>query len=187
MTTTNTHSLSWRPLIRKVTAAGADLSALDAWGRTPLCLLIHRYSVFMPERKPQWGLLHLLKSWLEDIFDAGIDLLQYGALESEAVQKRRNEEPAPECACSKYSGSRFGPRQCTHTNKCRSQTNLISLHYGTRPGDWIFWLSEQTDEFAGGFWSMIEDLLEFEAEELPMVFTMPGSWNEAEDNSSDEE
>ena len=92
---------------------------------------------------------------------------------------------------------------------CRSRTRLINLQYGTRPGDWIFWLSEPTDEFAGDFWSMIEDWilwlsepsdeftgefrsmiedpLENEAEECPMVFQMPGSWNEAEDSSSDEE
>jgi hypothetical protein len=63
---------------------------------------------------------------------------------------------------------------------------LINLHYGARPGDWIFWLSEQTDEYAGDFWSMIEDPLELDEEDRPMVLKMPGSWNYAEDSSSDE-
>jgi hypothetical protein len=185
---TKSHSLSWRPLIRKVTAAGADVNALDAWGRTPLCILIHRYSAFRLdlEIKYEWGLPHLLKCWLEDLFDVGIDLLQYGALESLAVQKRRDQEPPPDCACFTYLDSSLGPKECTHENLCRSPARLINLQYGTRPGDWIFWLSEQTDEFAGDFWSMVESPLESEAEECPMLFKMPGSWDEAEDSGSDD-
>jgi len=183
MTTTKTNSISWRPLIRKVIAAGADLNALDVWARTPLCSLIPRYSVFGPEH------VHLLKCWLEDLLYAGIDLVQYGALESMALQKRwpMNQEPTLDCACSRYNSSCSWPRTCIRTNKCRSPTRLINLHYGPRPEDWIFWLSEPTDEFTGEFWSMIEDPSENEAEECLMEFQMPGSWNEAEGSSSDEE
>jgi hypothetical protein len=189
VTVTKTNSLSWRRLFRKVVAAGADLNTLDAWGRTPLCLLIHRFPAFPLglEYKHQWDLLHLLKFWLEDLFDVGIDLLQYGALESLAVQKRRDQEPTPECACFDYYGSGWEPEECERRNECYSPTRLINLHYGTRPEDWMFWLSEPADEFAGDFWSTIEYPLELDEEDRPMVFKMPGSWNDAEDSSSDEE
>jgi hypothetical protein len=189
VTVTKTYSLSWRRLICKVVAAGADLNALDAWGRTPLCTLIHRYSIFFRRHlfNRRLGQLHILGCWLQDLFDVGIDLLQYGALESLAVQKRRDQEPTLECACSIYYGSGLKPEECERSNECCSPTRLINLHYGTRPEDWIFWLSEKTDEFVGDFWSMIEEPVEFEAEDCPMVLKMPGSWNEAEDSSSDEE
>ncbi len=123
------------------------------------------------------------------MFDVGIDLIHYGALESLAVQERRSidQERIPECACSIYYDSHSWPRECKRTNECRSPIRLINLHYGAQPEDWSFWLSEQTDEFAGDFWSMIENPLKFDGENRPLVSKMPGSWNEAEGNCSDEE
>jgi len=64
---------------------------------------------------------------------------------------------------------------------------MINFRYGTRPADWIFWLSEPTDQFAGDFWSLIEDQIKLEAEQFPTALSMPGSWNNAEDTIFEKE
>jgi len=71
LTPTRTTRLAWKSLIGKVAAAGADLNASDALGRTPLCTLIHMCPVFLRMSLPD-----LVKFWLEELFAMGIDLLE---------------------------------------------------------------------------------------------------------------
>jgi hypothetical protein len=104
-----------------------------------------------------------MRMWLQVLYEAGINLPEYGRNEAELLQSHRTSRSFP----------RFHHRRHGKELSCR----LIKFEYGSLPSDWYFWMSEPSDKFAGDFWSMIEN----------PPRNMPGAWVEesSEEDSSE--
>jgi hypothetical protein len=92
-----------------------------------------------------------LKWWIQTLYEANIDLMDYGVKEKAVWDKI---DVARECIYN-ISRSLFWRR-------------FIGFSYGPSPKDLVFWGNEPWTEFAGEFWLMLE-----RKEEV-----MPGTWIE---------
>jgi hypothetical protein len=92
-----------------------------------------------------------LKWWIQTLYEANIDLMDYGVKEKAVWDKI---DVARECIYN-ISRSQFWRR-------------FIGFSYGPSPKDWVFWGNEPWTEFAGEFWLMLE-----RKEEV-----IPGTWIE---------
>lgn len=99
--------------------------------------------------------------WLEDLQTTGIDLCEFGKKEKSFRQDYTYRKE-------------FGimlPYNGEHRHDWLGAIRLINFEYGDTTARWKFWWSEMTDEFAGEFWSLVED------EDDELVFPrIPGSW-----------
>lgn len=68
------HHHPWRMLFRDAVLAGADVHAIDIYGRTPLCTLLRQGFDVIGARR----LTNLVNVWLIELLVAGINLQEYG-------------------------------------------------------------------------------------------------------------
>jgi hypothetical protein len=165
----NDHNHAGRQLIREIITAGADLRAISLKRQTPLCELVRDFTdAYSPKVFFFETLQNLLYNWLHDLQVARVDLERYGSVEK-ALHVGGLVET--NFSFSKYSAYR-GAFQLFFT-------------YGSRPGNWTFRFSKQTDLFAAEFWAMIKRSTEPEHsdddqldEELDQStnYHIPGSW-----------
>lgn len=149
----------WAEFMGKLLIMDAsNISKPDSSGLTPLMGLVRfwfwfSYTLKLLRIQVNPSLLQVvLRLWLGELRNIGIDLEKYAAKEMHSVD--------------------FGQRDFNwggRDDSLHGRVRLIKMECGPCPEDWHFWLSEPTDEFAGDFWTMTEDQEEFRP-------TVPGSW-----------
>ena len=152
----------WSALLRDVLSAGSLLHAVDYSGSTPLCVLLSQFA-HLPEKTKYWNhdvkmiqyLSCTLYTWIYDLNASGIDLQQYGELETALGLKDK---------VNLIRRLDFG----------EEKFYIIGFSYGPTVEDWKFWFSEPTDYLAGKFWAMIEKSPSYS----DSYCTIPGSWPE---------
>lgn len=88
---------------------------------------------------------------------AGVDLLEFGNEEVSLLAKGLVDQ---DMLCPVYDDKDDVFRDTT--------IRLIGISYGPKPEDWHCWLSDFTDEYAGGFWEMVEN--------AEPQLRVPGAW-----------
>ncbi|KAI1414985.1 hypothetical protein F5Y13DRAFT_196988 [Hypoxylon sp. FL1857] len=94
----------------------------------------------------------VLRTWLNALEHAGVDLNAYGQCEHKLLAEND-----------------FLHRFKTTYHSSRNPslpTYLVGFEFGPRPEDWVLYWHEPTDEFAGDFWKLIDD----------SPLRIPGSW-----------
>lgn len=160
-------NLGLRALTRELIAGGADLHAIYSravYQRNPSRVIGEDIKIglrYTPLLCIFWGELtghyfqvresftshHHIKLWLEDLELCGIDLCEYGRKEKDLFDQSRVSREF-----ITYDGHTF---------------HLVNFTFGASPSDWQFYFLEPTDEFAGDFWSLVEE---------PEEKVMPGMW-----------
>ena len=104
--------------------------------------------------------------WLDLLYEAGIDLTDYGRTEKQLRWEGRTASQR------KFSGWR---RRIPHLYHFYwlGKNITISFKYGPKPSDWQFWLIEQMDESFAEFWDMVDH----------PERAIPGAWDERFDDS----
>lgn len=136
----------WSALLRDVLSA-VPLRALhdtENEGKTPLCVLLTWFHS-LPKQARHWNkdakmiqhLNCLLYTWIYDLKGSGIDLQEYGKMETAL----RFEDKVNASCRSSYRGGKF---------------HLLGFSYGPEVEDWKFWFSEPTDYLAGRLWARVE-------------------------------
>jgi hypothetical protein len=149
----------WMALVRQLIVAGADIHAITDASETPfISALMASYdrsrspwtctAMAAAKRAPQ-----MLRSWVEALHHARVDLELYGEKETELQLS------------GAVSKDVFGHR---YSGPGHQSWRIIGFSYGARPNDWKLWVSESTDEFAGQFWDMIDH----------PERKIPGAWND---------
>lgn len=167
--------LGLRPLICKIILAGFWTQRSNSSGPSPLAEIICKLPPGFRHHSPlgdfSW-VKRLTTDWLEILFNCGVDLGQYGIWETMYFQSQGFKPDH-----SPFEGD---------DTKCYVQWNAswhfrwIAFTFGPRVEDWNFWYSEPTDEFAGDFWQMIEEVgcWESDDEESDSDLTIPGAWSD---------
>ncbi|KAI0444950.1 hypothetical protein F4803DRAFT_208952 [Xylaria telfairii] len=125
-------------------------------------LLFHALNFTAHRRSAQWWECHFLgtlRVWLRTLKKEGVDLVCYGRRELEILREEDTYRDW-EVAVS------YPRRQTKPYLYYGASFRLISFDYGPSPEDWVVYLSEPTDLFAGEFWRMIDN---------PQR-NIPGSW-----------
>jgi hypothetical protein len=154
----------WRVFAKVLIIAGAEISAVDSCGYSPFGDLLDYFAQhpFEPE-----GPEEVLKAWLSDLKEAGVDLQQYGQTEFALHQ-----------ALTKHSKYHYWPKDMTFT--C-----------GPEVRDWYFRVLWPVNKFAAEFWKMVEKETHESSHQEAHDDThgIPGSWQDSggESNSEDEE
>ncbi len=160
--------LGWRLLLKEIITAGADLHIISQDGKSPLLSLLggtfSNYCRHGSELIPV-----ILKMWLDDLRDLGVDILKYGMIE------RRPLERGVLNRTLRYEDCQLGPHYTWREYWPKNPSwRLINFTYGANPKDWYVWGSDIWDGLAGEFWTMVENTGR----------QIPGTWVE---NSEDEE
>jgi hypothetical protein len=156
-------SLLYRHFVRKLVSAGASLQSVDSDGHTLLTGMIYSFLEDLTTALPwNWNTGRTLKTlnetlggWLFCLLECGVDLQAYGAWETISSQNKDFRH----CWCYSRLGDTDDEDNFPAFPLDYSaifDIRLISISYGSRPEDWIFWFSEPSDPFAGDFWAMIE-------------------------------
>lgn len=103
-----------------------------------------------------------MQMWLNILEECGVDLLEYGRQE---MQRLMDQDIGWEFRISRDV---WHERPFMRTQNGEFEVRLISLEYGSQPGDWKLWWSEPTDGLVGDFWREIE----------PESLRIPGSWDQ---------
>jgi hypothetical protein len=105
-------------------------------------------------------------SWIELLYEAGIDLSEYGRKEKEL---HRDGQVKP------HFWSTRGGRGYFRYGELRVMFKHFSIifKYGPKPSDWQFWLIEEMDNWFLEFWDMLDH----------PERAMPGAWDERFDGS----
>ncbi|TGO48427.1 hypothetical protein BCON_0240g00060 [Botryotinia convoluta] len=140
----------WEELLRELIAAQIPLHET---GHRRLTLLqrILSDSVF------QTGINHSERQifdWAKILQASGIDLEQYGNKKRSIFQR--------------VDTWNFGGSEKSVITYELGLSSLVGFNYDSCVEDWNFWFSEPTDQFAGDFWSLIED--------PPLMNFVPGAW-----------
>ncbi|KAM0319172.1 hypothetical protein ACHAO8_001316 [Botrytis cinerea] len=140
--------------VKKMMSAGMSLHTLSEYGQT--ILQIH----FWKFRYNDERMLNDFKLWLEFVANLGIDLNAYGEIESSLYKKRRMAHDFGFCIYWEPESIYW------------ELENILGFKYGPCVEDWGLWLIEQTDEYAGDFWYLIENPLQADLANL----SIPGKW-----------
>jgi hypothetical protein len=155
----------WRVFAKVLIVAGAEISAVDNCGYSPFqCLLDYfAHRPFEPE-----GPEEVLKAWLSDLKEAGVDLQQYGQTEFALHQALVKD--------SVY---------------CDYLAKDVTFTYGPEVKDWYFRVLWPVNKWAAQFWKMVEKETHESSHEETQDDThgIPGSWQDSggESNGEDEE
>ncbi|PMD40219.1 hypothetical protein L207DRAFT_458702 [Hyaloscypha variabilis F] len=160
---------SWRLLLKEIITAGADLHIISQDGKSPLLSLLggifSNYCIYGSRLIPA-----ILKMWLDDLRDSGVDILKYGMIE------RRLLERGVLNRTLRYEDCQLGYYHTRFVYPRHPSWRLINFTYGANPEDWFVWGSDIWDGIAGEFWTMVENTGR----------QMPGAWVEnSEDEDSD--
>jgi hypothetical protein len=161
--TSNVHSLLYQHFICKLISAGASLQSIDSDGHTLLTGMIYGFLNWNFTFPSNWNVGRTLKAlnktlgdWLFSLLECGVDLQVYGAWETISSQNKDFRHSwLWECSRGNTGDEKSGTYQPFRYSADFNIT-LISITYGPRPEDWIFWFSEPSDPFAGDFWAMVE-------------------------------
>jgi hypothetical protein len=167
-----------RPKIRKI-YSGNPLSAIfSSFGilnqlslLARICYRGERGEFFLPVSVVT-DLLVPVMMWLNLLYDAGIDLIDYGRKEQRVRQEGRTSSQ-----CWFYIWQRaiirtWGSAPRGYHLADIEKTFLIRFKYGPKPSDWQFWLIEQMDNSLAEFWDMVDH----------SERAMPGAWDESFDD-----
>jgi hypothetical protein len=150
----------WRTLTRELIMAGEYVSTLSQkTSMSPLGELMNRNGLRFAD------IWKAVKTWLQDLKDAGVDLEEYGE-EEMSLSKSYSDKPPP--IYDIYKGG----------------TLMRFASYGPAVEDWIFYASEPTDRFAGIFWKLVEKQTRFGVNsraELDFSGTNTPDWSDASD------
>jgi hypothetical protein len=132
----------WRTFTRELIMAGGHVSTLDNMtGMSPLGELMNGNDIGFPDT------FKALETWLQDLKDAGVDLEEYG------------EE---EMSLSKSYSTRLERKWLyDFENDYNVGTLMRFMSYGPAVEDWVFYVLEPTDCFAGIFWKLVEKQTRF--------------------------
>ncbi|KAF6827915.1 hypothetical protein CPLU01_08841 [Colletotrichum plurivorum] len=163
-----------------------DWFHVPVWTGTPLLSLLGgalcRLSPEVPVKRWDRIFQAVLRRWLGDLQNAGVDLLEYsrrevlvqrflspkvkGAFDSEAITRSRCVLRHELQEASKESWMKHVDVSFERGDKYWAPIRIIALEYGACPEDWrIRWVVE-SEAFAGQFWRAVE---------APTA-VMPGSW-----------
>ncbi len=115
--TTNYRFIEWRLFIKEIIPKGLELHSISDQGRTPFLDLFAGHVKFYYSKGLDLPFHSLLKTWLEDLEECGIDLDEYGRKESELKQQ------------GLVSWSFYD-------SWSDSEWLLLDMSYGAFPGDW---------------------------------------------------
>jgi hypothetical protein len=142
--------------------AGAEISEVDSRGYSPFLDLLYYFAShpFDPERPEE-----VLKAWLSDLKEAGVDLQQYGQIEFALRQ-----------TLPKDLRYHYLPKDVTFT-------------YGPEVKDWHFRIIWPVNKFAAQFWKMVEKETHESSNEETQddMHGIPGSWQDSDGESSSED
>ncbi|KAI8951744.1 hypothetical protein F4801DRAFT_601094 [Xylaria longipes] len=116
-------------------------------------LLFHLLNFTTHRRSDQWWDRHFLgelKVWLRTLKQEGVDLVHYGRRELEILQE---EETYRDWDVAVSYPRRQGELYLYY----KAPFRLIGFTYGPNPEDWVIYLSQPTDLFAGEFFGMINN------------------------------
>ncbi|KAH8820779.1 hypothetical protein F5884DRAFT_827109 [Xylogone sp. PMI_703] len=126
----------WRKLLADAIKAGADSCSISTrWMTSKECpgssLLLEFISCYTRDhgrtRVYQYNFTQIVRLWVAELANAGVDLLSYGE-RTKIFKSRRRYLPY----------------------------HLTGLIYGPTPDDWQVWASNPLDELAGEFWNLVE-------------------------------
>ena len=109
------------------------------------------------------GVLIPVMMWLELLYEAGIDLSEYGRREQELYREGRAVS-----SCWFMVWSRALRRTEFGCWGDFEKKLSIRFKYGPKPSDWQFWLIEQMDNSFAEFWDMVDH----------PERAMPGAWDD---------
>ncbi|KAN0109982.1 ankyrin [Hyaloscypha variabilis] len=168
-----------RRLSCKLVSAGASVQSVNNEGHTLLTRMIYGFcktaswetkdttdgfKIACRKPKEMFKIVNkLTKDWLFALLESGVDLHEYGAWESRSLQKKNFRLYSRIYESHEDRGDNEEDEEDENTVPNRQvrwytifHIRLINIEYGPDPKDWIFWLSEPSDPFAGDFWAMIE-------------------------------
>jgi hypothetical protein len=117
-----------------------------------------------PTRSQTWG------TELSLLYEAGIDLIDYGRGEQELV---RSGQTTSRCWLPiRRRAFLLTYQSLDYYEKQVGKDFSISFKYGSKPSDWQFWFIEQMNNSFAEFWDMVDH----------PERAMPGSWDEWSDD-----
>lgn len=133
------------------------LASLDYFRMTPLTSVLEIFFSSPYRNRFNYNeiLRRIITIFLEDLSNAGVDLMEYGAKETSLLRTG--------CCCQDFQ---LRPSWLRSNKWVESEIRLIGITYGPQPADWKFWFSEPSDEYAGDFWYLVE----------PFEGSIPGAW-----------
>lgn len=157
---------SLETMISLIIASGADLHE-TYYGYTLLHIFLGtlrtshcRYDAELPELRPR-HLRRMLKTWLNILQRAGVDLSMYGSEEIHRSQEHRSVQGRAPLI---YPWSNWN----TFTSK--DEFNYFVFSYGPTPDDWTVQFDHMVDEYMGDFWRMLD------TQDQTRTRAVPGSW-----------
>jgi hypothetical protein len=105
-------------------------------------------------------------TWIGLLYEAGIDLSEYGRKEKE-LHRDGQVKTHVWFASGRHGYVRYGKRRDI------DKRFSIIFKYGPEPSDWKFWLIEEMDDWFLEFWDMLDH----------PERAMPGAWDERFDDS----
>ncbi|KAK1546981.1 hypothetical protein CPAR01_00948 [Colletotrichum paranaense] len=125
---------------------------------SPLCSIINsivdsRPSDLSTARQVLESLMAALAEWISIISSSDVELLDYGREESRMYKRGLTsvwQRWAP------WHGDTIGT----------TRLSLIGITYGSCPNHWSLWWSDDYEDYAGEFWTMVQDV----------VGKVPGAW-----------
>jgi hypothetical protein len=156
-------------LIRDLVKGRSKLHALTSfWSGTPMLHVIRGYLYRSPpdcfiydegsNRISKKNLPMPLRTWLEQLKGAGVDLVEYGKGEKCVLERLY--------AILEWDFWEFGKKERWYG--VRSDLRLINLTYGPEPDDWKFWFAPVMKDYFIDFWDMIDH----------PERAVPGAWQE---------
>ncbi|KAK1961072.1 hypothetical protein LY78DRAFT_662429 [Colletotrichum sublineola] len=174
----------WEQLNGVETVVPWDWYRVPVWTGTPLISVLGgalcRISPNLPWDRWDAVFRGVLKQWLRDLRDAGVDLLQYGRVEALKIKFTAPEvkgafDTDSIAASRRHVRSPLRMReswmQMVDDEHPRSDLywlpiRIVGLDYGSRLGNWRLWWAPEFETFAAEFWEVVE---------RPRP-AMPGSW-----------
>ena len=105
-------------------------------------------------------------TWIELLYEAGIDLSEYGRKEKELHRDGQGRTHFW------FGRGGRGYLRCGKSSDMYKHFSII-FKYGPKPSDWQFWLIEEMDDWFLEFWDMLDH----------PERAMPGAWDERFDDS----
>lgn len=184
------HLADWRALLAECVNAGADLHSIYTnwryyWHKPLLHSPLLRFTDMFLEQDTWADIEAVIRLWVKELSNAGVDLLQYGR------QEKRLHKDGSVTKVVLLPISRISIRSTRKWTKLNPErfgcVRLISFSYGASPQDWHVWYSDPRDEFSGEFWRMVEH-----SQRQCSKSQIPGSWinddlDEDCDDDSDED
>ncbi|TGO43148.1 hypothetical protein BHYA_0003g01020 [Botrytis hyacinthi] len=137
-------------LIKKMISAGMSLHILNDDHDT---MLQREFWSCQRRVDIQEGKFWGLEMWLGFLVNLNVDLNTYGEVESSIYKKKKMAQELD-------------------AFRAKLLEKVLGFKYGPRIEDWDLWVIERTDEYAGDFWTLIENPLQAALANI----SIPGEW-----------